>query len=269
VIILINITASIVVYRSEIFKLDFVIRSLFSAVNFARSNIDFTIKIVLIINDETFFSYKKIIDKYPEIEIICGHGNIGYGAAHNLALLKSSGDFIFIINPDVEIDKNFIVNMYRVFISDEGFCLLSPEVVDSKGDVQYLCKKYPSILLLFIRGFLPPFLQKYFTGYIRFYEFSHYVDRFERFEPVIATGCCMVIRGDLFRKIGGFDSRFFLYFEDYDLTMRIAEHAKVIYEPSIKIVHHGGGASRKGWWHIKLFITSAFRFFNKHGWRWY
>ncbi len=61
----------------------------------------------------------------------------------------------------------------------------------------------------------------------------------------------MLFRTEVLKKLGGFDPRYFLYFEDYDLSLRTHEVARVAYVPSVRVLHHGGDAARKGWTHIK------------------
>ncbi|MEK6320009.1 MAG: glycosyltransferase, partial [Burkholderia gladioli] len=87
-------------------------------------------------------------------------------------------------------------------------------------------------------------------------------------EPPIISGCFMLFRTDLLRQLGGFDPRYFLYFEDYDLSVRAGRLASIAYVPTVRIVHHGGGASRKGLAHIRMFLASAFRFYRRFGWKW-
>jgi hypothetical protein len=58
-----------------------------------------------------------------------------------------------------------------------------------------------------------------------------------------------------------------MYFEDYDLSMRMGREAVVAYVPQARIVHHGGEAARKGWRHVGWFVASAWRFFARHGWK--
>ncbi|NJR72189.1 MAG: hypothetical protein HC782_03800 [Gammaproteobacteria bacterium] len=81
------------------------------------------------------------------------------------------------------------------------------------------------------------------------------------------SGCCMLMRGEVWQRVGGFDEKFFLYFEDFDLSKRIAAIAEIHRLPSFQIIHGGGNASNKGLKHIRFFVQSAWRFFNKHGWR--
>jgi hypothetical protein len=69
-------------------------------------------------------------------------------------------------------------------------------------------------------------------------------------------------------EIGGFSESFFLYFEDFDLSLRAAACGELAWVPAVRITHHGGKAARKGWRHVGLFARSAITFFNRHGWKW-
>jgi GT2 family glycosyltransferase len=91
----------------------------------------------------------------------------------------------------------------------------------------------------------------------------------ERFvdEIPLASGSFMAMRTAHFRRIGGFDARYFLYFEDYDLSLRLGRDAAISYDPAVRIVHHGGYAAAKGLRHVAWFLRSATRFFSTHGWR--
>jgi len=75
------------------------------------------------------------------------------------------------------------------------------------------------------------------------------------------------MRTALFRAIGGFDARYFMYFEDYDLSLRLGRRAALAYAPAARVVHHGGNASAKGPRHVLWFVRSAWRFFSRHGWK--
>jgi hypothetical protein len=83
----------------------------------------------------------------------------------------------------------------------------------------------------------------------------------------IATGCFMLARGEMLRRLGGFSPEFFLYFEDFDLSLRLGRLADIAYVPQVRIVHAGGHAAGKGWAHRRMFIRSAVTFFRRHGWR--
>lgn len=69
----------------------------------------------------------------------------------------------------------------------------------------------------------------------------------------IASGCFMLMKADVARTAGGFGSTYFLYFEDFDLSLRLAQHGDIVYLPAMRIRHAGGGAGRKGWRHLVMF----------------
>ena len=60
-----------------------------------------------------------------------------------------------------------------------------------------------------------------------------------------------------------------MYFEDFDLSLRIAPAHKVMYVPAVRIIHFGGDAAKKGRRHVGMFIRSAVTFFSHHGWKWF
>ena len=78
----------------------------------------------------------------------------------------------------------------------------------------------------------------------------------------------MLFRTEVLKKLGGFDPRYFLYFDDYDLILRTRDLARIVYVPSVRILDHGGGAAQKDWTHVKLFMTPACKFFNRHFGKW-
>lgn len=84
---------------------------------------------------------------------------------------------------------------------------------------------------------------------------------------MIASSYFMLFRTSLLKKLQGFNQRFFLYFEGFDLCLRKREKASIALVPDMVIKHFGGESSKKGLWHIKYFLVSAVKFFHIHGWR--
>lgn len=201
------------------------------------------------------------------VEIVHGHGNLGYGRANNLVLARLGSDFHLVMNPDVELEGDAIVAAIEAMRADPKVGAVAPAVRGPQGERQYLCKRYPSLWVLFLRGFAPAFMRSRFSAALDRYEMRDLpADR--AFAPVpLASGCFMLLRTPIFARLGGFDPRFFMYFEDYDLSLRVGRESNVAYIPGARIVHHGGEASRKGVRHIVWFLRSAWRFFATHGWK--
>jgi GT2 family glycosyltransferase len=202
-----------------------------------------------------------------EIEVVAGHGNVGYGRANNLVLPRLDSDFHLVMNPDVELDREALAAALASLQADPALGLVAPDVRGAAGERQYLCKRYPSVWVLFLRGFAPAALRRAFARSLDRYEMRDVLGS-ATYAPVpLASGCFMLMRTALFRGLGGFDPRFFMYFEDYDLSLRMGREAKIAFVPAARIVHHGGEAARKGPRHVSWFLRSAWRFFATHGWK--
>jgi len=204
-----------------------------------------------------------------EIRLIHGHGNIGYGAAHNLIINNLDTGFHLMLNPDVVLDKQFLAAGINYLIDHDDVALVVPMASHENSKRQFLCKRYPSVLTLFVRGFLPKNLHKLFTKRLANYEMRDLHDDQSTKDIPIGSGCCMLFRSSVLTAVNGFDERYFLYFEDFDLSLRIRKQGRIAYLPTMKIIHGGGYAARKGFSHVRMFLRSAIRFFNTHGWRWF
>jgi GT2 family glycosyltransferase len=203
------------------------------------------------------------------IRVLSGHGNVGYGAGHNLALaLAPARDFHLVLNPDVFLEPEAIAQALRFMAKHPDVGLLSPRVVGEDGALQYLCKRYPTPFVLALRGFAPRALRSLFASRLARYEMRDLIDAESVVMDVpIATGAFMLCRTQALARINGFDPGFFLYFEDFDLSLRMAADTRIAYVPAVRVVHLGGHAARKGLAHVRMFAASALRFFRKHGWR--
>ncbi|HET7730240.1 MAG TPA: glycosyltransferase [Usitatibacter sp.] len=269
-----SLSATIVTYRSDPRLLERAIASLAGAIGVARAAGalgDARLFVVDNGSDADFAALEPALAAWPPpagaIEVVRGHGNVGYGRANNLVLARLASDLHLVMNPDVELDPQALAASLATLAAHPGVGLLAPAVRGDDGEPQFLCKRYPSVWVLFLRGFAPRFLQRRFAGALADYELRDVVAGGFVAGIPLASGCFMLVRTALLRRVGGFDPGYFMYFEDYDLSVRIAREAEIAYEPAARIVHHGGEAARKGWRHVAWFARSAWRFFSRHGWK--
>lgn len=201
--------------------------------------------------------------------IISGHGNLGYGCGHNLAIDRSTSRYHLVLNPDIDLAHDALKVALDFFDVHVEAGLLTPWIGDEQGRQQYLCRRYPALLDLFVRGFLPGPLRRLFVSRLARYEMRDQInERDIVWDPPLVSGCFMLFRTSVLKKLAGFDPRYFLYFEDYDLSVRAHDVTRVVYTPAVRVLHHGGGAARKGSAHIRMFVVSAYKFFNRFGWKW-
>jgi GT2 family glycosyltransferase len=201
--------------------------------------------------------------------LYCGSGkNIGFGAGHNLTFDSTKSEFHLVLNPDVELAPESL-GAALAFMSAHHDCgIVVPAVVNQAGEPEYLCKRYPCVLDLLLRGFAPAWVRSIFKQRLADYEMRDVVTDTVVWQPPLISGCFMLLRSAVLVHLKGFSPQYFLYFEDYDFSLRASEVTRVAYVPTVRVVHYGGYAARKGWRHIVLFIRSAVVFFNHHGWKW-
>ncbi|HDR9000037.1 glycosyltransferase family 2 protein [Burkholderia vietnamiensis] len=265
-------TVSIVVYRPDVerfFKTLYSLRDAVRAVRFYDPNFHAVIWLVdngcmPAIPEDAAGSHGAGF----ECASLSGHGNVGYGRGHNVAIALASSEHHLILNPDIDLDENALVHALGFMRRRPDVGLLTPNISDEKGNIQYLCRRSPTMLDLLVRGFFPASWKARFMKRLARYEMRDVLNDHDIVEdPPIVSGCFMLFRTEVLKKLGGFDPRYFLYFEDYDLSLRTHDVARVAYVPSVRVIHHGGGASRKGFAHIRMFAASAFKFYNRFGWR--
>ena len=202
-----------------------------------------------------------------EADILSGQGNVGYGRGHNLGIEVGDSDFHLILNPDVVLAPDALAQALAFMTANPDCGLLSPRSADEHGQQQYLCKRYPGVLDLLLRGFAPAWLKHFFRHRLGRYEMRDCTHDQVFWDPPIVSGCFMLFRMPVLKALGGFDQRYFLYFEDFDLSLRAGVVSRLAYVPAVRITHYGGNAARKGWRHVLMFARSALIFFRSHGCR--
>jgi GT2 family glycosyltransferase len=194
--------------------------------------------------------------------------NLGYGAAHNLALrslANTAAPFHLILNPDIQLQSGVFVELGAVMDSMPQVGLLMPHVLYPDGSKQYLCKLLPTPLDLILRRFAVGPLRWFFGRRMARYEMRHCEYSRPMFVPVL-SGCFMFTRRSVLESIGGFDERFFLYMEDTDLCRRIGEVSRLLFWPWTTVTHHHAQGSYKSLSLLRLHIQAAMEYFNKWGW---
>jgi GT2 family glycosyltransferase len=270
-----SLSVGVVVYHSDLPLLAQTLGSLAAAVDIARAEglLD-TVAVTVVDNgspDAPALDQAVRAALPPERGIPSGirrgQGNVGYGRGHNVALEGSAADYHLILNPDAILEPDTLAEALRFLSANPDVGLLTPEVRGAEGERQYLCRRYPSVLVLFLRGFAPGWLKRRFQPLLDRYELRDRMDTDVLPDVPLASGCFMFARREELAAVGGFSPEYFLYFEDYDLSMRMRRRSRIAYVNRVRIVHHGGEAAKKGRTHVRLFLASALRFFRTHGWK--
>lgn len=273
-----SLSIGLVNYDSSYAELEALIESLLKAVRKLRSRKPGTqIELYLVENRKSNTELAAIIRQYASafqnismvVHLIKGHGNIGFGAAHNLIISQLKSKYHLIINPDVLVDQESLLEGISYLQANNLVVMASPYAENKQGEKQFYCKRYPSVCILLIRAFFPDKVKQVFHKHLESYEMRELEETKATQGIALISGCFMLAKTEPLCKVKGFDNRFFLYFEDFDLCIRISKLGDISYLPSMKIKHSGGNSAKKGCKHIGMFCLSAIKYFNLHGWKFY
>jgi GT2 family glycosyltransferase len=193
--------------------------------------------------------------------------NIGFGKAHNLILnQEKQSDYHLILNPDVYFEPDTIIKLIDHLEKNQDIGLIQPKILYPSGEIQYLCKRYPSVLIFFARRFMPQKLQNLFKDRLDWYEMRE-TQYNQVMDVPYLSGCFMLFRKNYLDEIGYFDDKIFMYLEDADITIRMAQKYRSVFYPYAQIYHHWARGSHKSLRLTLVTIQSAIYFFNKHGWQ--
>jgi len=195
--------------------------------------------------------------------------NLGFGAAHNVAIRKMIGvsKYHLIVNPDISVEPGVIEEIYRFMEENADVGAVMPQILSGNDSIQRLCKLLPTPFDLIWRrlSFRKALLERLAEKRNEIYEL-----RFTGYNKIMNVPCLsgsfMVIRTDAIEKVGAFDETFFMYLEDFDLCRRIHRHYKTLFYPKVSVRHKHKRASYKNSSILMHHVSSAIKYFNKWGW---
>jgi GT2 family glycosyltransferase len=205
---------------------------------------------------------KMLESKFPLVRRVISKTNVGLTNARNQAAQLSIGEYILFLDADTEIKSNALIRILEFIQKNPCVGIVGPKLLNSDGGLQYSCRTFPSWRTFVSRGLGLDGKSATVRNHLMT-DFDHSVVR----EVDWVLGAAMMIRRDVFQKIGGIDSHFPMYYNDVDLCWRVKKAGlKVVYYPEAKVIHHYQRLSAKGglinplkWSHLK----SALRFFWK------
>jgi GT2 family glycosyltransferase len=202
---------------------------------------------------------------HNRIKYIHSKINLGFGVAHNKAIAESKkfSNFHLIMNPDIVFGKDVIPHLVDLMKNHKQIGALMPKINFPDGSSQSLCKMFPTPIDLIFRRFIPISLIR---NYINAHYEIHDLPQNEIVDVPVISGCFLMVRLNLFKNIGGFDSQYFMYLEDVDLVRRIGMESRVVYDPFVSVTHSYAKGSYYNKKLLSYHIKSAIKYFNKWGW---
>lgn len=253
-------TASIVVYSNPIEMVRKAINSFLSC----SCNVD-----LHVVDNSPTPSLKSSLVDLPVQYHFYG-SNAGYGRGHNWALgVCCESKYHVIMNPDIIINDSTIESLCIFMNENPTIGVVGPKILNEDGTLQHLNKRYPAVFDLFVRRFIPKSLQFLVNNRLSRYEMTDVgYDKICDVECI--SGCFMFCRTEVLKSIDGFDDRYFMYFEDFDLSRKIQQQGyRTVFYPFATVTHLWERAAHKSIKMTWVFIVNMSRYFNKWGWKWF
>ena len=222
-------------------------------------------EIIVVDNASDDGSVESIKEKFPSVKLIVNEKNVGFGAANNIAMLHASGKYFLLINPDTIVREDTFIKMISFFEQNPEAGIAGCKVLNADGSLQLACR----------RGFPGPWtsftkvmgLSTLFPKSRLFARYNlTYLDENKTYEVDAVSGAFMMLRKEVYDKIGGFDQEFFMYGEDLDLCYRTQQAGyKVFYVHSTEIIHYKGESTKRSSMdETKVFYDAMHLFVRKH-----
>jgi GT2 family glycosyltransferase len=252
-------TASMVIYKNP----PEVIRN--AAVSFLET--ECAVQLTIVDNSPTT-DLRSAFDGLPVSYHFYGE-NGGYGRAHNWAIFDAEpSKYHLVLNPDIFIPSGTMSSLITFMENNPEVGIVCPRILNEDGSDQYLNKRYPSVTDFFIRRFVPHVFAPLFKRRQDYYEMRD-VGYDKMCEVEVMTGAFMLCRTDVLKALGGFDPRYFLYLEDFDLSRKFQQNGhRTVYCPEAAVIHYWTRESHKNIRMTLIFMTSMYRYFSKWGWKW-
>jgi GT2 family glycosyltransferase len=205
-------------------------------------------------------------ERFPGVDVLVNLKRAGYGENHNLNLVRARGGYFVVMNSDMIVNQDVFILLQEFLQANNDVGIVSPKILNEDGTIQGLNKRYPSLLDFLLRRFWPKPLYPLIQKRLDYYEMQD-VGYDHIYDVPFLSGAFMFCRTELLKELGGFDPGYFLYFEDADLCRRVQRTHRTVYYPEVAVVHFWKRASHQNWVYAFYFIRSAFRYFNRWGYK--
>jgi N-acetylglucosaminyl-diphospho-decaprenol L-rhamnosyltransferase len=225
-------------------------------------------QVVVVDNNSMDYSLETVERCKLPLAMIRNDQNRGFAAACNQGAKNSTADYLLFLNPDTILEYStlqktidFMENIQNIKIG-----ILGVQLKDAQGQVCRTCARFPTVKSFYGKILL---LNRLFPRKFP----SHFMIEWDHLDSRIVDqimGAYFLIRRELFEQLNGFDERFFVYYEEVDLSLRAKKAGfESYFYAETGVFHKGGGTSDQVkdlrlYYSLKSRILYGFKHFNKH-----
>lgn len=228
----------------------------------ALQNIDG--EIIVVDNASSDGSVKMMQSRFPHIKCIANKENTGFPKGNNIGVAEAKGEYICILNPDTIVSEDTFENILNTKNCQLNTGIIGCKLIDGSGNFLPESKRgipTPWVAFTKIAGLYKIFPKSRFFN--RYYAMN--LDENQSGNVDILVGAFMVMKRDLYRKLGGFDENCFMYSDDIDLSYRVLQEGlKNYYCCETTVVHFKGESTVRDKVYLNRFREAMEYFYGKH-----
>lgn len=207
------------------------------------------LKVIVVDNGSTDNSVEVIREKFPDVEVIETGKNLGFAGGNNVGIrkaLEDGADFVWLLNNDTSVDENALIALLEAY-KDPRVGIAGSKIYFAPGHEFHKDKYQKNELgkVIWYAGGL--------IDWQNVYASHRGVDEVDTgqydtvMETPFVTGCSMMVKKQVFEKVGLLDEKLFAYLEDLDFCLRAKQVGyTLLYEPQSKLWHKNAGSSGVG-----------------------
>ncbi|AMC12016.1 hypothetical protein Lupro_12425 [Lutibacter profundi] len=227
------------------------------SVQAASTNLD--VEIIVVDNNSTDESCKLVSEKFAKVHLIKNKINLGFSKANNQGVEIAEGEFILILNPDTVVAEDTFTQILSFAKTKQNLGILGVKLIDGSGSFLPESKRgipTPRVAFNKLFGISSKQTGKYYATHLNEDE-TGVVD--------ILVGAFMLLKRTVFNEVNGFDTAYFMYGEDIDLSYKILKKGyQNYYFSKTQVIHYKGESTRRDTKYLRYFYRAMKIFYSKH-----
>lgn len=204
------------------------------------------VEVLVTVNVAEELAFEAAGFRFP-LRIMRNTARKGFGANHNAAFHQAAGQYFCVLNPDIRLTADPFPALIAA-LAEAGVGVVAPRIANPDGETEDSARRFPTLWAI---------VRKAFTGAPH----HDYEVASAPLRPEWVAGMFMLFRADVFRRLGGFDERYFLYYEDVDLCLRLRRLGyDAVLDPRAVALHDARRASHRDVMHLLWHARSLARF---------
>jgi len=215
-------------------------------------------EIIVVDNLSTDDTCNMVQEKFKDVKLIANTTNLGFATANNIGVLEAKGDYVLILNPDTVVAEDTFINCLAFADNTKNLGALGVKLIDGGG--YYLPESK--------RNFPRPLVTFYKMLGINSKKHAYYatqVSENDTADVEVLVGAFMFLKRETYLFVKGFDTDYFMYGEDIDLSYKLSKKGfQNYYLGSESVIHFKGESTKKDVKYLKYFYKAMFIFYKKH-----